>query len=171
MSSRFGKFRVARRSLAETDAVRSGRTRLKYIAQRRAACGAILLVGACGGGPAGAQGTPGEHPRLLVTPAMVADLRARTGDADLAAVISDADRMAANGIEAGYQGNGYSDSAPTLGLAYLVTGDMKYAQPLLKMLDDLNAAAASGDVSAVSVDSTYSSRSTAYAVGLAFDWL
>jgi len=42
------------------------------------------------------------------------------------------------------------------------------AQPLLEMLDDLNAAAASGDVSAISVDSTYASRSVGFAVGLAY---
>jgi hypothetical protein len=130
-----------------------------------------LLIGACGGGSAGAQGVVAAHPRLLLTPAMVADLKARAADADVVAVISSADRLAAGGFEPGYQGNGYSDGAPILGLAYLLTGEMKYAQPLLDMLDDLNAAAASGDVSAVSVDSTYASRSTAYAIGLAFDWV
>lgn len=144
---------------------------MRCLGQRLSALGALLLIGACGGGSAGAQGTSTEHPRLLVTPAAVSALRARASDADVAAVISAADRMVSNGIEAGYQGNGYSDSAPTLGLAYLVTQDKKYAQPLLKMLDDLNAAAASGDVTAVSVDSTYASRSTAYALGLAFDWV
>jgi hypothetical protein len=143
---------------------------LRHVGNRLSAFGALMLVSACGGGSAGAQGTPGEHPRLMVTPAMVADLRARSGDADVAALIADADRLAASGIDPGYQGIGYADTMPTLGLAYLVTQDAKYAQPALEMLDDLNAKAATGDVSDVAVDSTYASRSTAFALGLAFDW-
>src|SRR5262245_21226340 len=131
---------------------------------------AAALVASCGSGEAGAQGTVAAHPRLLITPATVTALKARMGDADVADVISSANSLVSGGsLDSGYEGNGYSDAAPILGLAYQLTGDSRYAQPLLGMLDTLNTAAASGDVSAVSVDSTYASRSTAYAVAIAFD--
>jgi MYXO-CTERM domain-containing protein len=131
-----------------------------------------LLVGACGGGgTAGAQGVSGQHPRLLLTPAMVTDLKARSGDADVAAMISQADSLAASGVEYGYEGSGYFEAAQKLGFAYLMTGDKKYSQPLLGMIDAMNTKAASGDVTDISVDSTYASRSTGYALGVAYDWI
>lgn len=128
-----------------------------------------------------ATGPSLQHPRLLVTPAMLADLRARafrartfrarTADADLGSVISGADALVARGVDAGYQGTGYADAAQVAGLAYLVSGDARYAKPLLDMLDHLNTAAAAGDLGAISVDSTFASRSTGLAVALAYDWI
>ena len=139
-----------------------------------------ILVGAttltaCGGvataTPAQTPAVSGSHPRLLLTPAMVADLRARANDADVAAVKAAADRLVANGLDAGYQGEGWAGDGPVLGLAYLLTGDARYARPLLDLLDSLNAAAARGDLSALTVDSTFASRSTAFALAIAYDWI
>jgi MYXO-CTERM domain-containing protein len=136
------------------------------------ALGAALIT-ACGGSQnAGAQmPVTTVHPRLLVTPDLVASLKARSGDADIVAVMASADRMASSGLDMSYQGTGWSDNGPTLGFAYLMTGDMKYAQPLLAMLDQINTAAAAGDLSYLTVDSTFGSRSTGYALAIAFDWL
>jgi hypothetical protein len=132
------------------------------------------LVTACGGGSnAGAQmpvTTP--HPRLLLTSDTVTALKARSGDADIAAIMSRADYLlSGNNFGMGYEGTGWSDDGPTIALAYLLTGNMKYATPLLAMLDQMNTAAAAGDVSFYSVDSTFASRSTALALAIAFDWL
>jgi hypothetical protein len=144
---------------------------LKQIGRRLAACGALLLVGASGGGTAGAQGVATQHPRLLVTPAMITELKSRMSDPDVQKMISNADSLVSSGIDYGYEGTGYSDNVPTLGLAYLVTGNKKYAMPPLKMIDDLNAKAATGDVSDISVDDTFASRSTGLSLGLAYDWI
>ena len=145
---------------------------MKHVGHRFAAIGALLVIGACGGGNASAQGVNAPHPRLMVTPTTLTALKARgTSDPDVAKVISNADGLVSSGIEYGYEGTGYSDAMPTLGLAYLITGNKKYAMPLLKMLDDLNAKAATGDVSDISVDDTFASRSVGLSVGLAFDWV
>src|SRR5436190_3460466 len=141
---------------SETSGGNSGKGRA------RGAPAAALVVGllaACGSsGEAAAQGQPvtANHPRLLLTTAKVADLKAKMGDPDIAAILTAADRIAKKGtIDPGYQGDGWSSDGPLVGLAYLVTGNMMYATPLLDMMDKLNTAAAAGDISALTVDSTF----------------
>lgn len=95
------------------------------------------------------------RPRILLTPARVAQLRAKEtgGDPAWLALKARADTLSAyrifpynyanrsdepdNTIFYDYQGEGWYNATLTLGLAYRITGDAKYLRPLLALADEM----------------------------------
>jgi hypothetical protein len=126
-----------------------------------------------------------NHPRLLLTPTLLASLKAKAAARDRSwlAVKASADdllhkRVAPfsrtgcpdNSICYEYQGAGWG-ALTTLSFAYQVSGDAKYASKALEIVSVITATQAAGDLTPISVDSGYPSRFAAAVLAIAYDWL
>lgn len=125
------------------------------------------------------------HPRVWLTPERVGALKSRAaaGDADWKIVETRARELSsyavapfaregspARSISYSYQGFGWLNAVVPLGLAHQVTGEARYAAKLRELLVQINALTAAGDLSPISIDSGYPSRTAALAVALIYDW-
>jgi len=92
------------------------------------------------------------HPSVILTPEVVAALKAKQGNADWQAVKSRADRYVNNNVAAyvrsgcannsicyDYEGSGWLDAIENLGVAYQVTGNVAYANKVIAIMDAANA--------------------------------
>jgi hypothetical protein len=142
-------------------------------------------------GPASAGAASGPiavrpHPRLFLSPAILQRVKAKAAanDPDWVGVRRDADRLAgqrvarydrnaapSDAIADNYQGMGWLDAITSLGLAYNVTGDEKYARKVVEILREANATAAAGNLDPIEADSGYPTRAAALGVALGFDWV
>src|ERR1051326_8423436 len=136
--------------------------------------------------PATADGAAAPHPRLLLTPPLLAKLKAKAAanDRDWSAVKASADLLlrkhvppfSRNGcpddaICYEYQGGGWAAALTTLGIAYQVTGKVEYANKALEVIATIVATNAKGDLTPISTDSGFPSRSAAAGLAIAYDWI
>jgi hypothetical protein len=129
--------------------------------------------------------TIAPHPRIFLTPAFLNQLKARAAanSSDWLALKASADsyanmpvppfaRSGGTGITYDYEGYGWLTAIQALGLAYQITGDTRYSNQVIAILNAINAPyKTSGDVSPISIDSGYPSRSAAFGAALAYDWV
>lgn len=120
-------------------------------------------------------------PRIYLTDSMLTTLQEKVAnnDADWIALKVIADNYASLPVHAydtawhtgeimyTYQGEGWLDAAEPLALAWKMTGDTKYADKLIQLADVMIAA----DITVVSRDSGFPTRSVPYIAALIYDWL
>jgi hypothetical protein len=127
-----------------------------------------------------------EHPRLLLTPALLASLKAKAAAKDRAwlGVKGAADELARksvapfsrngcpdNSICYDYQGQGWLTALTTLAFAYQVTRDPKYGSKVLQIVAVITETHAKADLTPISADSGFPSRSAAAGLAIAYDWV
>ncbi len=134
------------------------------------------------------------RPRILLTPARVAQLRAKVtgGDPDWRALKARADTLAAdrifpytyanrsnepdNTIFYDYQGEGWYNATMTLGLAYQITGGAPYLRQLLALADEMIRAQYAPEnnpprgLPPLRPDDYYPTRSLGPVVAIIYDW-
>jgi hypothetical protein len=156
---------------------------------------ALALLGGCraGGRQAIAREAPppaprGAHPRIVLTPQVLATLKQKAKDDDsaTAAVIASCRKAApAKGQGDGYQGSNWAFPASACALAYQLTGDKSFAAKGVKfwraLLDDVSemgdrkgcVAGASPEqaITAVRRDTGYAIRFIGPHAALTYDWL
>ncbi len=133
-----------------------------------------------------AAGGGGGHPRLFLSPAVLARLKRKAAahDPDWVDVAGRADRYAASpvapydrneaprdAISYPYQGSGWLDAILPLGVAYNVTGNKAYARKLAEILRLANGTAAAGNLEPISTDAGFPTRTAALGLALGFDWI
>ena len=132
-------------------------------------------------------GAVGPHPRLFLTPVVLEKLKAKaaSGDADWLALKAQADRYltysvlpyqrtgcAPRSICYVYQGGGWLGPIRRLAMAYQITGNRAYADKVMAIMDAANAPFKDHEsVEPLSLDRGYPSRSAAFGLALAFDWV
>ena len=137
-------------------------------------------------GPKPASSDSPNHPRLLLTPALLAKLKTKAAakDRDWLTLKASADQLLhkqvapfsrtgcpENAICYEYQGGGWGTALPTLGLVYQVTGNPAYAAKVLQIIGAITATHTKGDLTPISADSGYPSRSAAAGFAIAYDWV
>ena len=133
-----------------------------------------------------ARPAPGRHPRLFLTPDVMARVKRKAAarDPDWLDLLGRADRFVASpvapydrneaprgAIAYSYQGAGWLDAILPLGVAYNVTGQETYARKVAEIVRLANATAAAGNLEPISTDAGFPSRTAALGLALAFDWI
>jgi hypothetical protein len=156
---------------------------------------ALLALAGCRGGKqavAAREAPPpaprGAHPRIALTPQVLANLKQKAKDDDsvTAAVIQQCRKAApAKGLGDGYQGSNWAFPASACALAYQLTGDKAFAAKGVKfwraLLDDVSemgdrkgcvaGASLEQAITAVRRDTGYAIRFIAPHAALTYDWL
>ncbi len=134
------------------------------------------------------QGTPvvGSHPKIFLNTTFLNQLKSKAAanDPNWVTLKAQADSYATqtvapfdvNACSSGqicytYEGHGWYDAITTLGLAYQVTGNVNYANKVIEILNVANAQTAVGNLTPISADSGYPSRSAAAGIAIGFDWV
>jgi MYXO-CTERM domain-containing protein len=159
---------------------------------RRAAAGGMVAVlatlGLAAEAPAAPQPPSGPHPRIALTPPVLAALKARAADkrsavADAIAACRAVDP--APGMASGYQGDAWAFPASACGLAWQLTGEKDLASRGVKLwralLEDVQTlgdrkacvpgAPRAQALAAVQRDTGYAIRFIGPHAALAYDWL